>query len=82
MTELKALVMLADCKFVCNIRYAFQDASQLYMVLDLAPGGDMRYNLRATPNARFTEAAAKIFIAQIFLALDYCHRSSILHRGL
>eukprot|EP01034_Spumella_vulgaris_P024508 gene24508-30862_t len=52
------------------------------MVLDLAPGVDMRYNLRSSPNARFSESAAKIFIAQIFLALDYCHRSSILHRDV
>lgn len=82
MTELRALIMLSDCRFICNIRYAFQDSSHLYMVLELAPGGDMRFNLRAMSAMRFSEEASKNFICQIFTALDYCHRSSILHRGI
>ena len=81
MTELKALIMLGDCDFVCKIQYAFQDDSQLYMVLELAYRGDMRYNLRATSQSRFQELTAKDFVCQILLALECCHKSSILHRG-
>ena len=80
-TELRCLVMLADCRFICRLHYAFQSDAHLFMVLELALGGDLRYNLRATPRGRFSEEAAKNLICQIIVALDCCHRSSILHRG-
>jgi len=81
MTELRALIMLLDCQFVCSIRYAFQDPKYLYIVLDLARGGDMRYNMRTTAFSRFSESAAKYYLCQIILAVSYCHKLSILHRG-
>jgi serine/threonine protein kinase len=41
-TELKALAILKDNKYICNVFYAFQDSQTLYLILDLAKGGDMR----------------------------------------
>lgn len=82
MTELRALVMLLDCEYVCSIKYAFQDAAHLYIVLELARGGDMRYNMRLSPYSKFTESATKFYACQIFLAVSYCHKVSILHRGM
>lgn len=32
LTELKALAILRGCKFICNVHYAFQDSTFLYMV--------------------------------------------------
>lgn len=72
---------MSGCKFVCNVHYGFQDVSHLYMVIDIAPGGDMRYNLRATQQFRFPEAVARLYICQVFIALEFCHQSNILHRG-
>ena len=34
-----------DSNFVCNLRYAFQDDENLFMVLDLMLGGDLRFHL-------------------------------------
>ena len=31
--------------FICNICYAFQDTENLYLVIELANGGDLRYHL-------------------------------------
>lgn len=80
-TELSCLMLLADCKYSCQLHYAFQSASHLFMVLELAKGGDLRHCLRATPKSRFSEDAARHVVCQIFLALDYCHKVYILHRG-
>lgn len=80
-TELRALIMLSDCYFICRLHYAFQSSSHLYMVLELGIGGDMRYYLRSTPQYRFSETASKYLICQVLISLDYCHKSSILHRG-
>lgn len=80
-TELRCLVLLSDSPFICKIHYAFQSPSHLFMVLELARGGDLRHCLRATPKSRFSEAAARHLVCQIFAALSHCHQLSILHRG-
>lgn len=36
MTELRALIMLQECQYITQIRYAFQDSKYLYIILDLA----------------------------------------------
>ena len=82
LSELKALALLADAPFVCNVHYAFQDECFLYMVLDLAVGGDMRYNLKCSPYYRFSEHRARFYIAQVLLAVEACHQASILHRDV
>ena len=41
----------------------------------------MRYNMRQAVHSRFTESAAKFYICQILVAVSYCHKYSILHRG-
>lgn len=80
-TELKILSMV-NCPFICNCHYAFQDENYLYLVLDLASGGDLRYNLSIAPNQRFSEERAKFYICQIMLAVQYCHSMNILHRDI
>jgi serine/threonine protein kinase len=82
MTELHALILLNNHPFICNAKYAFQDMSFLYLVLDLVPGGDMRYNIRQAPNNKFSESVAKFYIAQVLIAVDACHKSNILHRDV
>jgi serine/threonine protein kinase len=79
-TELKILASISHT-FICNSHYAFQDEAYLYLVLDLARGGDLRYNLSAS-GGRFSETRAKFYIAQVILALEYLHRIGIIHRDV
>lgn len=44
MNELKLLSMISS-KFIVNAHYAFQDSENLYLVMDLLLGGDLRYHL-------------------------------------
>lgn len=60
---------------------AFQDKDSLYLVMDLALGGDMRYQLQNCPNG-FSENRTQFYIAQIILALEYLHQKKILHRDI
>ena len=39
--------------FICNIVYAFQDSENLYLVIELSNGGDLRYHLFR--NEKFNE---------------------------
>ena len=49
---------------------AFQDRNNLYLVLDYAPGGDMRYHL---PYKCFNEKETRFMVANVILALEYLH---------
>jgi len=68
--------------FICNVHYAFQDRKYLYLVMDVALGGDMRYVLFHSKDRHFSEDAAKIYIASVIIALEYCHSLLILHRDI
>ena len=47
-------------KFIINIVYAFQDRENLYLVMDLLTGGDLRYHF--SRRRRFTEAETSMAI--------------------
>ena len=82
MSELRCLILLQEQAFICNIQYAFQDARYLFLVLELVEGGDMRTTMRTMENCRFSEAIVKFYACQIILAINSCHVSGILHRGI
>lgn len=81
LTELKALILLENHPFICNVQCAFQNESFLYLIIDLVPGGDMRANIRKCENFRFPENVAKFYAIQLILAVSACHQFNILHRG-
>ncbi|KAM4678012.1 serine/threonine-protein kinase 32A [Discoglossus pictus] len=66
--------------FLVNLWYSFQDEEDMFMVVDLLLGGDLRYHLQQ--NVRFTEASVKLFICELVLALDYLQSRDIIHRDI
>ncbi|KAF9973879.1 hypothetical protein BGZ73_002836 [Actinomortierella ambigua] len=74
--------LLEEVEFplICNLRYAFQDDENLFMVLDLMLGGDLRFHLeRAGP---MREDVVRFYVAELALALDALHARRIVHRDL
>ncbi|CAD8209176.1 unnamed protein product [Paramecium octaurelia] len=66
--------------FLVNMSYAFQDRENLYLIIDLLTGGDLRFHLGKM--RRFSEAQTKFFVACILLSLTYLHQHGIIHRDL
>ena len=75
--------------FIINMHYAFQDHENLYLVMDLLNGGDLRYHI--SRYKRFTEEQTSrfiilinigFFIACIVLGLEYIHNNGIIHRDI
>ena len=74
------LLSLLSHPFLINMHYSFQDINNLYLVLDLKSGGDLRYQICLKKN--FNENETKFLISCMILQLEYIHYNKILHRDL
>ena len=66
--------------FIVNMYCAFQDYENLYLVMDLLSGGDLRYHLCRI--RKFTEEESKFFISCLLIGLEYIHNNNIIHRDI
>ncbi|KAG5460643.1 MAG: hypothetical protein BJ554DRAFT_7278, partial [Olpidium bornovanus] len=69
-----------DFGLVCNLRYAFQDDENMFMVLDLMLGGDVRFHLDR--QGSMEEAVVRFYCAEVGAGLAYLHSKKIVHRDL
>jgi serine/threonine protein kinase len=67
-------------KFVVKLRYAFQTFDKLYLVTDYCAGGDMRALI--TRKGRLPEDDARIYLAEMILAIEEVHKNGIIHRDI
>lgn len=66
--------------FIVSLYYAFQTDTKLYLVMDLALGGELFQFL--TSEGLFLEKNAAFYLAEIILAIEYLHKLDIVHRDL
>lgn len=66
--------------FLVNLWFSFQDEEDLFMVVDLLLGGDLRFHLQK--KVGFNEKTVKLYVCELVLALDYLQRSHIIHRDI
>lgn len=76
----KLLLSQLHHPFIVNMIYSFQDHDNLYLVMDLLPGGNLRYHISI--KRRFTEKQNKFLIGCILVGLEYIHSQNILHRDI
>uniref|UniRef100_A0A672GLL7 Serine/threonine kinase 32A n=1 Tax=Salarias fasciatus TaxID=181472 RepID=A0A672GLL7_SALFA len=66
--------------FLVNFWYSFQDEEDMFMVVDLLLGGDLRYHLQQ--NVHFSESTVKLYVCELALALGYLRSKRIIHRDI
>lgn len=66
--------------YVITLRYAFQTPDKLFLLSDYCAGGELFNILRK--QGCFMESAARVYLAQLVLALEYMHAHGIVHRDL
>ncbi|XP_064630521.1 serine/threonine-protein kinase 32B-like [Lineus longissimus] len=69
-----------DHPFIVNLWFAFQDEEDMFMVVDLLLGGDLRYHIQQ--DVKFDESRVKLYLCEIALALDYLQCRHIIHRDI
>ena len=66
--------------FIVNMICSFQDYENLYILMDLLTGGDLRYHFNS--NHIFSENEIRFFISCLILSLEYIHDNNIIHRDI
>ena len=74
------LMVKINSPFVMNIKYAFQDETQLYLVTEFMQGGDMFFHLHE--QGKFNRERAKFYIIEILLGIEYLHKNNMVYRDL
>ena len=74
------LMVKINCPFIVNIKFAFQDVVNLYIITEFMQGGEMFFHLRKA--RKFSNEKTKFYIVEIVLALEFLHKNKMLYRDL
>ena len=66
--------------FIVQLRYAFQSTSKLFLLLDFINGGHLFFQLYR--HGTFGEELARLYTAELVLAVSHLHQLGIIHRDL
>ena len=66
--------------FIVNMHFAFQDNDNLYLVIDILNGGDLRYH--CSLYKKFSEEQTRFFITCLIHGLSYIHKNNVIHRDI
>ncbi|KAL6847251.1 hypothetical protein ACP4OV_023104 [Aristida adscensionis] len=67
---------------VLRLHEVLATRARVYLVMELAPGGDLLSRLAALPRRRLPEHAARRAFAQLVAALAHCHARGVAHRDV
>lgn len=67
---------------ILKIHEVLATKSRIYLVMELAKGGDLFGKLARRPEHRFPEPLARKYFHQLVSALKYCHQNGVAHRDV
>ncbi|XP_017770239.1 PREDICTED: serine/threonine-protein kinase Genghis Khan isoform X2 [Nicrophorus vespilloides] len=79
--EERDVLVYGDRRWITHLHYAFQDESNLYLVMDYYCGGDL-LTLITKFEDRLPEDMARFYIAEMVLAIDSIHKLRYVHRDI
>uniref|UniRef100_A0A3B3SXC1 non-specific serine/threonine protein kinase n=1 Tax=Paramormyrops kingsleyae TaxID=1676925 RepID=A0A3B3SXC1_9TELE len=79
--EERNVLVNGDTQWITALHYAFQDESNLYLVMDYYVGGDL-LTLLSKFEDRLPEDMAKFYIAEMVLAIHSIHQLRYVHRDI
>ena len=76
------LMVKINCPFIVNIKSAFQDDTNLYLVSEFMQGGDMFFHLHDGQIIIFSNDKTKFYMIELVLALVFLHKNNMVYRDL
>ncbi|GMH08499.1 hypothetical protein Nepgr_010339 [Nepenthes gracilis] len=67
---------------ILRIHEVMATKSKIYLVMDLAKGGDLFEKLARRAGHRYPEPYARRYFHQLVSALHYCHQNGVVHRDM
>merc|ERR1712170_226194 len=74
------ILVEADHQWVVKMFYSFQDAVNLYLIMEFLPGGDMMTLLMKKDT--LSEECTQFYIAETALAIESIHKLGFIHRDI
>ncbi|CAK9297531.1 unnamed protein product [Gordionus sp. m RMFG-2023] len=74
------ILVQADHEWVVKMYYSFQDAQNLYLIMEFLPGGDLMTLLMKMDT--LNEESTKFYIAETALAIQSIHNLGFIHRDI
>nr|XP_006815753.1 PREDICTED: citron Rho-interacting kinase-like [Saccoglossus kowalevskii] len=79
--EERDIMAKAKNAWITSLQYAFQDAKNLYLVMEFHPGGDL-LSLLSRYDDIFEESMAKFYLAEMVVAIHSLHSMGYVHRDI
>eukprot|EP01100_Stratorugosa_tubuloviscum_P003133 TRINITY_DN1746_c0_g4_i1.p1 TRINITY_DN1746_c0_g4~~TRINITY_DN1746_c0_g4_i1.p1 ORF type:complete len:530 (-),score=166.51 TRINITY_DN1746_c0_g4_i1:112-1701(-) len=76
----KKILQAVKHPFVVSLKYSFQTADKLYIVIDYVAGGELFFHL--SREQWFPENKSLFYTAELVLALEYIHNLGVIYRDL
>jgi len=68
--------------FVAETHYAFQTKEEMFLVMELCPGGTLFDYLRKISRETLNYDIVRFYIAEIIIALEFIHAKNVMYRDL
>ncbi|CAF1430443.1 unnamed protein product [Adineta ricciae] len=77
--EERNIMAFSNSDWIVKLYYAFQDAKNLYMIMEYMPGGDL---ITLLERYEISESSARFYCAEVVLAVDAIHTLGYIHRDI
>lgn len=78
----KEIMQMLDHPFLPTLYSHFSTEKLSCLVMEYCPGGDLHVLRQKQPTRSFSEQAARFYVAEILLALEYLHMLGVVYRDL
>uniref|UniRef100_A0A7C9ER07 non-specific serine/threonine protein kinase n=1 Tax=Opuntia streptacantha TaxID=393608 RepID=A0A7C9ER07_OPUST len=78
----REILQMLDHPFLPTLYAHFATDKLSCLVMEYCPGGDLHVIRQKQPNRCFSEQAARFYIAEVLLALEYLHMLGVVYRDL
>nr|AML77989.1 putative LOV domain-containing protein [Angiopteris evecta] len=78
----REILAIMDHPFLPTLYASFQTKTHVCLITDFCPGGELFLLLDRQPAKVFYEDAARFYIAEVVIALEYLHCQGIIYRDL